>query len=49
MEQGKEKYRLIRQAARELAMTRQETDAWIEETIAEVEKAMAENAMAENA
>lgn len=33
---------IIRKAARELAMTRQETDAWIEETITEIEKAMEE-------
>jgi hypothetical protein len=48
MEQDKGKtfdhLEIIRHAARELAMTRQETDAWIEETVTEIEKAIEEKA-----
>jgi hypothetical protein len=46
MEQDKgiDHLKIIRQGARDLAMTRQETDAWIEATVAEIEKAIEEKA-----
>lgn len=47
MEQDKEKndnLKIIRRAAQELAMTREETTAWIEATITAIETAMEEKA-----